>query len=42
MLDTTEIYAVHTPRFLGSVQVVLQGIIDELTTLVPHAMHQNQ
>jgi len=35
LLDTTEIYAIHSPSHLGSVQFGIQDVIDRILDRVP-------
>jgi integrase len=41
LLDTTELYAVHDPAYLGSVQVCLQEVIDQICERAPTAFDLN-
>jgi integrase len=40
LLDTTEIYALHSPSYLGSVQLAIEDVVGQILERVPEALHR--
>ncbi|MDB5683550.1 MAG: hypothetical protein JWM75_1248 [Sphingomonas bacterium] len=41
LLDTTEIYALHSPSYLGTVQRAIEEVVSEILKRVPEAQHRS-